>query len=134
MPIPTAGLLKRPLMTMTLRLIGASGLSDRLNVIPASAPFAHQWLPLMPLPMNSTANRFGSGSLALEAPATAGSDSIHGNATVAPQPQRTQRTQRTQRKPDCSLVSSVSLVSFVVNRRSNQPFFHKLSALSPLRN
>src|SRR5881394_4221045 len=91
MPTPTPGLLNRPLMTMTLRLIGSSGLSDRLNVIPASAPFAHQWLPLMPLPMNSTANRFGTGSLALEAPAQAGSDSIHGNATVAPIPRRTVR-------------------------------------------
>src|SRR5712692_11665986 len=46
----------------------------------------------MPLPMNSTANRFGSGPAVPSAEFPhAGNDSIHGSAIVTPMPRRTVR-------------------------------------------
>ena len=57
--MPTAGLLNRPLMTLIFCFTGSSGASVLLSFIAAPAPLAHQWLPLMPLPMNSTAKRLG---------------------------------------------------------------------------
>ena len=53
------------------------------------APLAHQWLALMPLPMNSTANRLGC-ALAASAPRI-GRDSSQGSATATPAPRNSKR-------------------------------------------
>src|SRR6185295_6121984 len=89
MPIPTAGLLKRPLTTLIFFFSGSSGASDLLNSSSAPAPLAHQWFPLIPLPMNSTAKRLGNGGSARTAATgllQAGKDSSHGSAMLTPTP------------------------------------------------
>src|SRR4051812_27410751 len=108
MPWPTAGLLNRPLMTLILVLIGSSGARLLLSFMFAPLPLAHQWLPLIPLPMNMTAKRWGKalaaadaalapapaapavaavGAVVVVAPQT-GIDSSHGSAMVTPTPRR----------------------------------------------
>src|SRR5690242_12684672 len=55
--------------------------------MPAPRPRAHQCAPLMPLPMNSTASRFGRRRAAsLPRAAASGSDSSHGSASATPTP------------------------------------------------
>ncbi len=92
--------LNSPLMTFTLCLSGSSGCRVLPSFISAPWPRAHQWLPLMPLPMNSTANRFGNvpAAVATMLPGTAvcagfahAIDSSHGSAIVTPRPRRTVR-------------------------------------------
>src|SRR5712692_3854592 len=87
MPMPTAGLLNRPLITVIFFFSGSSGASDLLNVISAPDPLAHQWFPLMPLPMNRTAKRLGNDGVS----AHAFTDSNHGKAIVTPTPRSTVR-------------------------------------------
>src|SRR5918998_1543330 len=93
MPTPVAFLLNRPLTTLTLVLTGASGSRLLPSCMSAPSPLAHQWLPLIPQPMNRAANRFGAtgtppftGGL----PQT-GTDSSHGRAIVTPTPRRNVR-------------------------------------------
>src|SRR5262245_49806817 len=84
-------------MTLILCLSGSSGASVLPSFISAPLPLAHQWLPLMPLPMNSTAKRCGKAAAgaatddAAPSPAQAESDSSQGRATVTPAPRRTAR-------------------------------------------
>src|SRR5688572_11250370 len=101
MPMPTAGLLNKPLMTTIFFLSGSSGCSDLLSFISAPLPRAHQWLPLMPLPMNITAKRFGN-TVAAAADcdgAAHASDSSHGSAIVTPTPRRTVRLEMDRLMP-----------------------------------
>src|SRR4051812_25265923 len=86
MPMPTAGLLKSPLITLIFFLTGSSGSRLLLSFISAPAPLDHQWFPLIPLPMKTTPKRLGGGAAAV-APQT-GSDSSHGRAIVTPAPRR----------------------------------------------
>src|SRR5512132_2016248 len=107
MPIPTAGLLKRPLTMLIFFFSGSSGASDLLNFSSVPAPLAHQWFPLMPLPMNSTAKRLGNGPAARSAATglpQAGSDSSHGSAMLTPTPRNTVRL-------DMPLIAFTSLLS-----------------------
>src|SRR5688572_19300310 len=90
MPTPVADLLNSPLMTLSLSRNGLSGSRLLLSSISAPLPLALQFLGLIPLPMNSAANRFGGS--AFSAPcATSGSASSHGSATVTPTPRMTVR-------------------------------------------
>src|ERR1035438_9780519 len=59
MPRPTEALLKRPSITMILRLSGSITDSVLPSFIASPEPSALQWSSLMPLPMKRTANRFG---------------------------------------------------------------------------
>src|SRR3954471_5476296 len=88
MPMPTAGLLKSPLITLIFFLTGSSGSRLLLSFISAPAPLDHQWFPLMPLPMKTTPKRLGGG--AAVAPQTE-TDSSHGSAIVTPAPRRKTR-------------------------------------------
>src|SRR5688572_10957341 len=105
MPCPTAGWLNRPLMTLIFRFSGSRGARLFDSFIPSPLPLAHQWLPLMPLPMKRTAKRLGRPA-AVTAPVAAaalvvvdvvvvaavaphtGIDSSHGSAMVTPTPWR----------------------------------------------
>src|SRR5262245_4176360 len=90
MPTPVADLLNKPLMTLSRARNGLSGSRLLESSISAPLPFALQFLGLMPLPMNSAANRFGGS--AFSAPrAPSGNASSHGSATVTPTPRRTVR-------------------------------------------
>ncbi len=76
-------------MTFIFVLSGAIGSRLLPSSISAPAPLAHQWLPLMPLPMNSTPNRLGNSPAmapAEEVAPHAESDSKYGNAIVTPTP------------------------------------------------
>src|SRR5687767_12229263 len=96
-------------MTVTFFLIGSSGDRLRLSFMSSPDPVAPQWFSLMPLPMKSTAKRFGNGE---DVAANADIDSSHGNAMVTPAPRSTVRRD--------SFIS----VSFLLNRRSeDQKFF-----------
>src|SRR5215475_10694907 len=93
MPMPTDILLNRPLMTLIFFFNGSSGASVLPSFIASPAPRDHQWLPLMPFPINSTANRFGNGPVAADGdcaglPQT-GNDSSHGRHIVTPTPRST---------------------------------------------
>src|SRR3954447_10710211 len=70
-------------MTFNFFFTGSSGSRLLESFISAPCPLAHQWFPLMPLPMNITAKRLG----AVVAPQT-GIDSNHGSAIVTPAPRR----------------------------------------------
>src|SRR3954452_2997173 len=70
-------------MTFNFFFTGSSGWRLLESFISAPWPFAHQWFPLMPLPMNITAKRLG----AVVAPQT-GRDSNQGSAIVTPAPRR----------------------------------------------
>src|SRR4051794_29507389 len=90
-PCPVAALLKRPSMTLIFALSGSNGARDSLNSIAAPVPFAHQRPGLMPVPMNSTAKRWGCAAVvAAEAAAMPkpDSDSSHGKPMVTPAPRR----------------------------------------------
>src|SRR5664279_2175082 len=73
-------------MTLILALSGSSGCNDSLSCSPAPLPLAHQRPGLMPVPMKSTAKRFGGLGTA-----AADSDSSHGKAIVTPVPRRNVR-------------------------------------------
>src|SRR5262245_59596123 len=78
-------------MTLIFALSGSKGASDSLSSIPAPAPLAHQRPGLMPVPMNSTAKRWGCPAVvAAEAELLPkpDSDSSHGKAMVTPAPRR----------------------------------------------
>src|SRR5215204_5480214 len=104
MPTPTAVGLYSPLTTLIFVLTFSSGSRLLPSFMSAPLPLAHQWLPLMPLPMNSTATRCGNALAAAPAapdataPAEAvgvaphtGIDSSHGSAIVTPAPCRNVR-------------------------------------------
>src|SRR5262249_20954446 len=88
-------------------------------------PLAHQWFPLMPLPMNITPNRFGKTRAALGADAAASvaapqtlRDSSQGNAMVTPTPRRKRRREIILRRAssdfgfgDCIIYLSARLFS-----------------------
>ena len=93
-------------MTLSLVRSGASGWRLWLSCISAPAPFAHQWLPLMPLPMNSAAKRFGkaadgskSGAAGVRAPHTR-IDSSQGSAIATPAPRNRVRRDIGRTGPD----------------------------------
>ena len=68
---------------------GASGWRLLLSSIAAPEPLAHQWSGLMPLPMNSAANRLGKSGQSRRSPASppqTGIDSSQGRAIVTPAP------------------------------------------------
>src|SRR5690349_20767827 len=84
-------------MTLTLALMGSSGWRVLPRTIAAPLPVEVQEGGLMPLPMNTTAKRFGNApapGIAAAAPAAAGAspntdmDSSHGRAMVTPTPRR----------------------------------------------
>src|SRR5262245_36684852 len=102
-PMPTDDGLNRPWMTLIFCFSGSSGWSERPRVIAAPLPRDHQWLPLTPLPMNSTANRFGKSRAGSDHAATAGNDSSHGSAIAAP------AARRTVRREIRSLISALRL-------------------------
>ena len=89
MPTPVAALLNRPEMTFNRGRSEDKGSRLLLSSMSAPEPFAAQCLGLMPLPMNSAANRLGAGEPAVAAaervPQT-GTDSSHGRAIVTPRP------------------------------------------------
>src|SRR6476661_1759409 len=89
-PCPVAALLNRPSMTLIFVLSGSNGARDSLSSIPAPDPFAHHRPGLMPVPMNSTAKRWGGGALvaaeADELRPKPDSDSSHGRPIVTPAP------------------------------------------------
>ena len=94
MPTPVEGLLKRPLMTLSLVLYGSRGCRLLLSSIAAPSPFAHQLFGLIPVPMNWTTKRFGGVLAALGASAAAphtGRDSSQGRAMTTPAPRRKMR-------------------------------------------
>src|SRR5436190_2188563 len=135
MPLPTAGLLNKPLMTLILVFSGSSGCRLLLNFMSAPDPFAHQWLPLMPLPMNRTAKRRGNGAAMPLSPAGAagsvaaphtGIDSSQGNAIVTPTPRRNLRLdiRSRQASADCSLGSRMLVVFLSKDVRGS--FRHEL--------
>ena len=76
-------------MTFTFFLMGSSGDKLRLSFISSPDPVEPQWFSLTPLPMKSTANRFGNGEE--DVWANADIDSSHGSAMVTPAPRRTVR-------------------------------------------
>src|SRR5438105_777779 len=84
MPTPVACLLNNPDTTFILDRNGAIGSRLLLSSMSEPEPFAHQFLGLTPLPMNSAANRRGAAA-AGSAPQT-GSDSSQGRAIVTPTP------------------------------------------------
>src|SRR5687767_221914 len=90
MPWPVECLLKSPLITLIFFFNGSSGDRLRLNFMSSPDPVAPQWSSLTPLPMKSTAKRFGKGELDVVA-ANADKDSSHGSAIVTPAPRRTVR-------------------------------------------
>src|SRR4051812_48108090 len=83
MPTAVEGLLKSPWMKFSFERSGASGCRLLPSSICAPAPLAHQCLPLMPFPMNSTANRRGTAAAVA---AQEGTDSSQGRAMVTPAP------------------------------------------------
>src|SRR6185437_1663177 len=89
MPTPVACLLNKPEMTFKRGRREDKGSRLLLNCISAPEPFAHQFLGLMPLPMNRAANRRGGEEAAApegdSLPQT-GIDSSHGRAIVTPTP------------------------------------------------
>src|SRR3954467_10331052 len=112
MPTPTAGRLNRPLITFNFVLNGASGSSVLPKDISAPAPFAHQCLLLMPLPMNTAAKRCGyrrEGTGGVSGPAgdgegepvdsraRSGSESKNGSAISTPAPRRERRRETASR-------------------------------------
>src|SRR3954471_22151255 len=103
MPCPVAALLNRPSMTLIFALSGSNGARDSLSSIPAPDPFAHQRPGLMPVPMNSTAKRWGGAALvaaeADELRPKPASDSSHGRPIVTPAPRRT--VLRDNARPPC---------------------------------
>src|SRR5262245_22967348 len=116
MPLPNPGMLNSPLTTLIFGVIGSSGASDLLNVMPAPEPLDHQWLPLTPLPMKRTANRFGNAA------PHAGSDSSHGSARATPAPRRTVLLDTPLiARP---FVSFVAFVSFVPLSLRKKPHAH----------
>ena len=50
-------------MTLIFFFIGSSGDKLRLSFMSSPDPLAPQWFSLTPLPMKSTAKRFGKGEL-----------------------------------------------------------------------
>src|SRR5690349_7543468 len=74
-------------MTLIFFLSGSSGSRLLPSFISSPEPLDHQWFPLMPFPMNTTAKRLGSGPVFVAAPQT-GIDSSHGSAIVTPAPRR----------------------------------------------
>src|SRR5579863_9792718 len=93
MPTPVACLLNSPVMTLSRVLKGASGARVLLNSMSAPAPWADQFLGLIPLPMNRAAKRRGrrpDTAAAGSSPQT-GSDSSHGSAIATPAPRRSVR-------------------------------------------
>src|SRR4030095_3570095 len=105
MPTPTAGLLNRPLMTLSFLRNGASGSKVRPSSISAPVPLAHQCRLLMPLPMKIAASRLGNGLATLGADVAApqaGMDSNHGSAIVTPTPRRNARRETFVRRTDVS--------------------------------
>src|SRR5262245_33738311 len=94
MPTPVAFLLKRPVMKFILAFSGAIGSRLLPSCMSVPAPLAHQWLALMPQPMNKAAKRLGHGAgtppFGGAEPQT-GIDSSHGRAIVTPTPRRNVR-------------------------------------------
>src|SRR5579883_2863093 len=86
MPTPVAALLNSPEITFNRDRNGANGCRHLPSSMSAPVPLAHQCGGQIPLPMNSTAKRFGA--VAEEAPSLAknGIDSSHGRAIVTPMP------------------------------------------------
>src|SRR5260370_27236145 len=84
MPTPVACLLNKPEITFNRGRNADSGSRLLLSCMSAPEPLAHQFLGLIPLPMNRAAKRFG-GAEAGSAPQTE-SDSNHGRAMVTPTP------------------------------------------------
>src|SRR5215510_6815093 len=76
-------------MTLILFFNGSSGASVLPSFIASPLPRDHQWLPLMPFPINSTANRFGNADTDCAGLPQAGNDSSHGRHIVTPTPRRT---------------------------------------------
>src|SRR5262245_12246766 len=89
MPMPTDILLNRPLMTLIFFFNGASGASVLPIFIASPLPRDHQWFPLTPLPINSTANRFGNAGADCAGAPQAANDSSHGRHIVTPTPRST---------------------------------------------
>src|SRR5215475_13767152 len=76
-------------MTLIFFFNGSSGASVLPSFIASPLPRDHQWFPLMPFPMKSTANRFGNAGADCAGPHQAGNDSSHGRHIVTPAPRRT---------------------------------------------
>src|SRR5205085_10475731 len=88
MPTPVAFLLNRPVTTFSRVRKGARGSRLLPRARSAPAPLAHQWLGLIPLPMNSAAKRLGKAGVPTEvgsSPQT-GRDSSQGRAIATPTP------------------------------------------------
>src|SRR5690349_11945110 len=87
MPTPVAALLKSPEITFNRVRWAVNGSRLLLNCMSAPEPFAPQCGGLMPLPMNSDANRFGAADAPeADSPARNGIDSSQGRAIVTPTP------------------------------------------------
>src|SRR6267143_63290 len=82
MPTPVAALLNSPETTLSFDRYGVIGSRLLLSSISAPEPLAHQFLGLMPLPMNSAPKRLGCAALG----SAAAIASSHGSATVTPRP------------------------------------------------
>src|SRR5262249_42717183 len=78
-------------MTLIFFFNGSSGASVLPSFIVSPLPRDHQWLPLMPFPINSTANRFGNCAADTDRAGLpqAGNDSSHGRHIATPAPRRT---------------------------------------------
>src|SRR5688572_24399565 len=89
----------------------------------------------MPLPMNSTAKRFGNVPAAVAVTAACAGlahaiDSIHGRAMVTPMPRRTVRLEIVPLAIALPLCSEVSARTFVAELRAGHDAFHQ--AVEPI--
>src|SRR5947209_14682552 len=89
MPTPVACLLNKPMITFSRGRSADNGSRLLLSCMSAPEPLAHQFLGLMPLPMNRAANRCGCAegdvreTVSLPQPE---SDSSQGRPIVKPTP------------------------------------------------
>src|SRR5271166_6444407 len=89
MPTPVACLLNKPEMTFSRGRSEDKGWRLLLNSMSEPEPLADQFLGLMPLPMNKTANRWGGAEPAARDARSLphiGMDSSQGRAIVTPRP------------------------------------------------
>src|SRR5258708_38472304 len=87
MPTPVACLLNSPETTLSRGRSDANGSRLLLSSMSAPEPLAHQFLGLMPLPMNRAAKRWGYTVAApAGSPLKPDIDSSHGRAMVTPRP------------------------------------------------
>ena len=99
-PTPVEGLLNRPVMKFILALSGSMGARLLPSSMSLPSPRAHQWLPLIPLPMKSTAKRLGKGeALGARSAAHTGTDSSQGRAMATPAPRSRVRRERRSAAP-----------------------------------